>query len=242
MISRLANVDLWSEWDTMPVSVLIPDQGDPMRFYGMPTFIYGGIYWGMLQHLNENPQSMEVELVYSRNGIDWHHLPDRERLISLGEPGSWDSGMVMSADRLIENKDEWWLYYCGYNGYHDSRSRINAIGLLKFRKEGFVSVHAGDDDSYMLTRPMHWPGGELFINANAENGFVQVQVTDLRRNTIKGYSYADCVPFQGSGIRHLVTWKSAKTANLKGKLIRLEFKFRNADLFAFIAGDREEKS
>jgi hypothetical protein len=50
------------------------------------------------------------------------------------------------------------------------------------------------------------------------------------------------VPFQGSGIRHLVTWKSAKTANLKGKLIRLEFKFRNADLFAFIAGDREEKS
>ena len=241
MISRLAGRDLWSEWDTMPTSVLIPDQGDAKRFYGMPTFLYGGVYWGLLQHLDENPQTIEIELVFSRDGLNWERLAGHPKLIPVGKPGSWDCGMVSTADRVIEKGDEWWLYYTGYNGYHDAKERQGAIGLLKFRKEGFISLRAGENESYVLTRPLRWPGGHLVINASAREGFVKVRVTDQRRNTIEGLDYSNCTPFRGDQVRYQVSWRDGDIADQAGSIIRLEFKFRKADLFAFVAQGTEKK-
>jgi hypothetical protein len=219
----------------MPTSVLIPDRGDGMRFYGMPTFRYGGVYWGMLLHLNENPQSVEVELAFSRNGIDWRRLPGHPRLIPIGKPGSWDSGMVFSGDRVIERDNQWWLYYAGHNGYHDATDRHACIGLLRFRKEGFVSIRAGNDESYVLTRPIRWPGGDLVINADATDGSVRVRVCDHGRKTIEGFGHEDCEPFHGDSVRHVVRWKAGGMNRLAGQIVRLELKFQNADLFAFLA-------
>ena len=235
MIARLAGRDWWSVWNAIPTTVLIPDQGDAMRFYGMPTFRYGGIYWGLLYHFDEDPQTIEVELVFSRNGLDWHRLPGRPRLIPVGAPGTWDGGLVYAGDRMIERGDEWWLYYNGFKGYHDHEGNSTSIGVVRLRKEGFVSIRAGATQSYVVTRPLRWPGGRLLINAAAESGSVQVRVTDLRRNTIQGFEHADCDAFRGNAVRHRVGWKRADVADLAGKVIRLEFRFRNADLFSFVA-------
>jgi hypothetical protein len=235
MVSRVSGTDLWSEWDTMPTSVLIPDLGDAKRFYGMPTFRYGGIYWGFLQHFDENPQTIEIELAFSRDGLDWKRLPGRPKILAVGEPGSWDGGMVSTGDRVIEVGDEWWVYYVGNNGYHDAKDRQSQIGLLKFRKEGFVSLSAGDIDSYVLTRPIRWPGGHLEINSNSKDGFLRVRITDQRRNTIEGFNYDQCISFTGDNIRHRVAWEEGDISRLEGSIIRLEFKFRNSDLFAFVA-------
>ena len=236
-ISRLAGPDLWSRWDRMPTAVLIPDHGDAKRFYSMSTFRYGEVYWGLLHQFDEDPQTLQVELVFSRDGIDWKRLPGRPLLIPVGEPGTWDAGMIMAADRLIECDDEWWIYYSGADHYHNATPTPRAIGLAKVRKEGFVSLRAGGEESYVLTRPFHWPGGRLFINAAAPNGSVRVRVTDLRRQLIAGFDYVDCEPFNGDAVRHPVTWSGADIAALEGELIRLEFKFDNADLFAFVATD-----
>lgn len=238
-ISRLAGSDLWAQWDTMPTAVLIPDQGDATRFYRMSTFYYGGIYWGFLEQFDEDPQSIEVELIFSRNGLDWQRLPGRPRIIPVGKPGTWDSGMVFPGDRVIEKDDQWWLYYSGHNGYHDQTDRHGSIGVLKFRKEGFVSIRAGATESYVVTRPLRWPGGQLQINACATGGSVEVRVTDLRRQTVDGFGYADGHPFAGDQVRHLISWRAANMADFKGRVIRLEFKLTNADLYALIASDQE---
>jgi hypothetical protein len=79
------------------------------------------------------------------------------------------------------------------------------------------------------------PGGELVINADTSNGYVKVAVTDVRRRLYEGFTYEDCVPFSGDAIRHTVEWKGARMDSLKGKLVRLEFAFKHADLFAFVA-------
>jgi len=147
--------------------------------------------------------------------------------------------MVFTADRVLERGDEWWLYYSGHNGYHDAQDRQAAIGLARFRKEGFVSLRAGAEESYVVTRPIRWPGGQLAINAQAEDGLVQVRVTDQRRNTIEGFDHTACEPFRGDNVRHPVSWRGADIADLEGHFIRLEFRFRNADLFAFIATDQD---
>jgi len=237
MITRLASPELWALWDSLPDTVLIPDGDDAGKFYGMPTFRYGGVYWGLLQQVGEAPQTLEVELVWSRDGLHWERAPGRPTLIPLGEEGAWDDGMVLAADRVIERNDEWWLYYTGYDGYHGDTEAEAKTGLIKFRKEGFVSIQSDThgQESYVITRPILWPGGELVINADAWRGYVKVAVTDLRRKLYEGFTYDDSVPFSGDAVRHTMKWKNAHMDTLKGKLVRLEFALKHADLFAFLA-------
>jgi len=241
MITRLASPELWSLWDGMADTVLIPDGDDAGRFYSMPTFLYGGVYWGMLAQFAESPQTIEVELVWSRDGFNWERAPGRPMFIPVGEPGAWDDGMVFAADRVIERGDEWWLYYTGHNGYHDEQGRSGSVGLVKLRKEGFVSIRADErgQESYLVTRPILWPGGDLVINADASKGSVKVAVVDANRMPHEGLGCEDCVPFEGDAVRHRVQWKNAGIASLKGEIVRLEFAFRRADLFAFLAADEE---
>jgi len=244
MITRLASPELWTLWDSLPDTVLIPDGDDAGRFYGMPTFRYGGVYFGMLQQFGEDPQTLEVELVWSRDGFHWERAPGRPMLIPVGQDGAWDDGMVSAADRVIERGDEWWLYYNGYDGYHDERAE-SKVGLIKFRKEGFVSIQSDPrgQESYVITRPILWPGGELVINADAKSlakgwiskPYVKVAVSDLHRKLYEGFTYNDSVPFNGDAVRHTMKWKNARMNTLKGKLVRLEFALKHADLFAFLA-------
>jgi len=245
MITRLASPELWTLWDSLPDTVLIPDGDDAGKFYGMPTFRYGGVYFGMLEQTHQQPHQIEVELVWSRDGFHWERAPGRPMLIPLGQEGAWDDGMVFAADRVIERNDEWWLYYTGYDGYHDDTEAEGSLGLIKFRKEGFVSIRADarGQESYVITRPILWPGGELVINADAKSlskgwiseGYVKVAVTDLHRKLYEGFTYDESVPFSGDAVRHTMKWKNAQMDALKGKLVRLEFALKHADLFAFLA-------
>lgn len=225
----------------MPTTVLLPDGVDGERFYAMPTIRYGGAYFGFLHHLQQEKMSVEVELVTSRDGFRWDRDPRRNKLIPVGHDTDWDKGMVYAADRVIENGDEWWLYYSGHSDYHVADGGgWGSVGLLRFRKEGFVSVRADQSGrtSFLVTRPFRWPGGDLVINSDARGGSVAVRVTDIRRDPIGKFSYDDCSVFGGDSIRHRIEWKSADMRTLKGQLIRLEFRFVHADLFAFLAADR----
>ena len=56
LVARLSSPDLWSQWDedSVPSTVLLPDATDADRYYGMPVFRYGGVYWGFLYALHED--------------------------------------------------------------------------------------------------------------------------------------------------------------------------------------------
>ena len=240
-MSRLSGKDLWSLWDQLPIPVMIPDGEDDGRFYNMPVFRYGGVYLGFVSQFAVEPQSIDVELVYSRDGFDWHRLPGERRIIPLGPDGAWDDGMVFSADRILEVGDEWWLYYTGHDGFHDSDNREGALGLIKFGKERLVSIQADKTgkESFVITRPILWPGGDLVANCDAEGGSMTVAITDPWREPYEGFEFENCVPLKGDEVRHRVMWKDADMDSLKGKYVRLEFRFQDADLYAFLASTEE---
>jgi hypothetical protein len=234
-VSRVASSDLWTLWDMLPMAVMLPDGEDDSRFYRLPAFRYGGVYWGFLHQYADDPARMEVETVFSRNGIDWTHAPGRRRILKTAAYGAWDGGMIESGETTIEVGDEWWLYYTGYRGYHDDPSNRAAIGLVKFRKEGIVSVRAGEQECTLVTRPLVWPGGSLVVNAAAARGSIRARVTDPVRREIPGFGLQECAAFTGDSVRHEFKWQGAEIARLAGQTVRLEFRFRNADLFAFLA-------
>jgi len=235
-IARMSGKELWSEWKGAPQTILIPDELDLARgfnrFYGMPTAYHAGIYWGFLWPFKLNTD-IWTELAWSRDGVNFERLPARPRLIDLGPDGAWDDGMVFGSADWIEVGDEWWMFYSGWDGPHGVPERNSGIGLVKLRKEGFVSLRGPAGGGVVCTRQIRWPGGKLIVNADAHEGELKVRVSGERRKPLEGYDYADCNTFTGDSVAHEITWKEKTMDSLKGQVIRIEFLLKRADLYAF---------
>lgn len=238
-VSRIASKDLWSLWTGSPQAVLIPDEVDLAngfnRFYGMSARVHAGITFGFVWSFKLN-SDIWTELAWSRDGFDFERLPTRPRFLDLGPAGAWDDGMVFGAADWIEVGDEWWFYYAGWDGPHGIKERDGSIGLAKLRKEGFVSLRGPRGGGAVCTRLIRWPGGDLRVNIDASKGEMKVRVSDEKRNPAAGFDYEDTPAFKGDDVAHTVRWQGKSLEEFKGKVIRLEFQIRDADLYTFRAG------
>ena len=241
-ISFLTNDELWTEWQGSPQALLTPDeidsQGHYNFFYGMPVHHYAGIYWGFLWVFRMN-DPIHTELVTSRDGVHWRRSPKRVPLIPLGEDEAWDDGMTFGGPHWVEVGDEWWFYYAGHDGGHDTAGRKAAVGLATCKKERLIGLHGPQNGGgVVVTRLITWPGGDLFVNATSTGDAPQlsVRVSDAIRDPFEGFDHADCVSFPGDAVRHKVTWKGNKSMTaFEGKVVRLEIYLQNADLFTLVA-------
>lgn len=242
-ISLLESDELWTEWEGSPTTLLIPDEIDAEEdfnfFYGMPMHHYAGIYWGFLWVFRMN-DPIHTELVTSRDSIHWKRAPKRVPLIPRGPEGNWDDGMTFGGPHWIEVGDEWWFYYAGHDGAHESKERTAAIGLATCPKERLVSLRGpAKGGGVVVTRLLQWPGGDLFLNvgpAGEGDSKVTVRVSDAIRDPLEGYDHEDCEPFSGDAVRHRVTWADGRSMkDLEGRVVRLEIFLENADLFTFVA-------
>ena len=245
-IARMASKELWTEWKSQPQVILQADELDAPEaftaFYGITVKLHGDIYWGFLQRFRWNTV-INSELTFSRDGIDFQRLPTRPQLIERGPDGTWEDGLVFVGHQgWVDRGDEWYVYYSGSDGPHNgpkgaplSERRKTAIGLATIRKERFISMRGPEDGGVISTRRILWPGGKLVVNADARPGEMRARITDERRRVIPGFEYKDCVTFNGDSLQHTLTWKGQSTDSLKGKVIRIEFFLKKADLFTFRA-------
>jgi hypothetical protein len=237
-VARLTSKELWTQWHGQPPHVIAPDELDAQSgynfFYGMPVRYFAGIYWGFIQVFRMN-DFMHVELAWSRDGIHFERLPTRPRLLDYGPDGAWDDTMLLACPNWIEVGDQWWVYYCGADGPHESSDKGAHIGLAMFRKEGFVSLRGPHGGGVVCTRQIRWPGGTLRVNADAHRGELRVRVSDELRKPLSGYNYEDFATFAGDSVSHEVTWRGRSLDALKGRVMRLEFFLKDADLFTFCA-------
>lgn len=237
-VARISSRELWARWGGSPQTILIPDELDVTRgfnrFYGMSVRWHAGIYWGFLWPFKLNTDIV-TELAWSRDGWNWHRFPTRPRLLELGPEGAWDDGMVFGSADWIEVGDQWWLFYAGHDGPHETKERTGGLGIAAIRKEGFISMHGPRGGGVVCTRQLKWPGGKLVINADAQAGELKVRVSGDRRKPVPGFDYADCRPFNGDSVHQEVTWVGQSIDTLKGQAIRLEFFLKDADLYTFRA-------
>ena len=216
----------------------------------MSGFLYHNIYIGIAGVLYvTGPGAAEHEIpidgpidaqhVSSRDGFNWDY-PDSDRtpIIPRGESGTFDTGMVMgTAIEPIITDDEILWYYTGTEHTHGAmmKDRHKAIGLAKWRLDGFVSLDADAEGGVVETVPMRIPNGGLEINADASAGQIGVEVLTADGQVQPGFSIDDCVLLTGDNIRHSVQWKSATLADAEQPL-RLRFVLNDAKLYAFRVG------
>ncbi len=218
---------IWSE----PVGVLAPDEedrrryGDRVQFYDLSVRLYEGIYVGYLWVWPIEPDWMQIELVTSRDGLHWKRVADRELFIRTGPKGTFDSHLIMGvsigADPVVVG-DEIWIYYSGWDGGHAAWKRNAAIGVVRLRSDGWLSLDADESGGSVVTKPFVCPGGSLFLNADADadrEGRVEVEILSATGSVVSGYAASEAIALRGDSIRHQVRWRGRDDVDrLKGRM------------------------
>jgi hypothetical protein len=224
----------WSE----PQLVLECDAADGpgTQIYGAGIDIYEGVYVAMIWIYREGGDGkIDTQLATSRDGIDWSRVGERATWLKLGDDDDWEGGMVRSVERIIRRGDQLYIYYCGVHGAHTGpkikkvvRKHPVQIGLLIQRRDGFVSLDAGEEPGAILTKPFKLPGSRLLVNVNAPRGELHVEMVKEDGNFV-----ARSEPLTGDLPREPVRWAKGDIADFRGQTVSLQFTLRNGELYSY---------
>lgn len=164
-------------------------------------------------------------------------MGDRSSFIPVSEigRGAVDTGQLL-ATQPIRMGDELWFYYSGINHrFTQKEAYRGGIHLARLRRDGFVSLRGDDRGGFVETREVRFDGRRLFLNADAEEGEIRVEVLERRgRTVLEGWSREQSQPWTGDQLRVEVRWQGQSTLEpLRGQTLRLRFHLRNADLYSF---------
>lgn len=197
------------------------------------------------------PKVTQLTLGYSRDGFHWHR-PDRRPFLGVnreGGPGQLDFGYIRPAGRgcLIVG-DQLHFYYSSASGVAPDGSRGiyhgRTVSLATLRRDGFASLEPVSGAGQLLTRPLRFSGGHLFVNCDARGGELRVDVVQSNGQTVPGFTQFDCQPVHSDSTRTEVRWRDGRDlAALAGQPIRFRFHLRNGKLFSFwVAAERSGAS
>ncbi len=172
----------------------------------------------------------DVVFMTSRGGDAY----DRTFMESFIRPGlereSWTSRGNCPAYGVVQTgPDEVSLYLQTHYmlpSYHVRRYSL--------RLDGFASVNAPFTGGEVLTKPLTFRGGRLVINFSTSSiGHVRIELQDEAGRPLPGFALADADEIVGDATRRTVTWKgSPDVSALAGKVVRLRFVLKDADLYS----------
>lgn len=247
----------WSE----PILVVNTDDEDNLdeSFYGMIQWKIGTIHLAFAGILHHVDNTIDVHLLVSRDGLRWKRTNKRQPFLTPRGEGYWDGYMRSISSPPIEVGDEMWLYagasacthdlwMCCNEGFvhpeHKDSEKIHlSLGLLKMRKDGFVSIDANAyREGTVVTRALVSLGTKLIINGRCRTGgSIRVEVADRYDEIIEPCTKDNCDPFSGDSVNHVITWRGSPeipAANEERRVWRkLRFFLRNAELFSFRFAD-----
>jgi hypothetical protein len=224
--------------------------------YNMGVFRYEGLYIGMpaMYHAvgpvpnYPNTDGFHlIQLVCSRDLKDWQRLGDRRTFIgpSRIDSGAYDLTQILPPSAPVVRDDELWFYYTGLkwrstfkyigkypNGEHElipGRDRDGgAICLAVLRRDGFISLDAGEGEGSITTQPFKLTGTKLHVNVDASDGELYAAVLDDQDEVL-----ALSASVTGDQPRSQLSWPSRDLADFKGQTVRIRFTARNARFFSY---------
>lgn len=206
----------------------------------------GATYVGYMSvlHLRE-PQTIDVHLVTSRDGLTFTRVRRGEPFIAAGPPGSYDC-MAMGCSQpapLVVN-DTVYYYYAACNFHHNLSTAATSpaefscgAALATFKRDRYASLETGEDSdgaSRVVTRPMSVDHPRLFVNAATwMDGEIVAEALTSDWRPIAGFTRAEAAPIRGDALDHPVRWKDhGDLSRLLGSEVRFKFYMRRARIYA----------
>lgn len=215
----------------------------PSQLYNLDCVAYESVLLGCFSiwrgHPNDGrPKINEVCVGFSRDGFHWSR-PDRRAFAGVSETSTdWNWGNVQSAGGccLIVG-DRLYFYVTAANRTERQwATGLDATytGLATLRRDGFVSLDAGEKRGTVTTRPVKFSGKHLFVNVAAPRGELRAEVLDEAGKIIAPFTAANCRPVRGDSTLQAITWQgAADLSKLAGKPVRFRFHLRQGQLYAF---------
>jgi len=182
-------------------------------------------YLAFVWRYEKDDQHRQVDLGVSRDGIHWKFYADDAWYLTPGD----DAQEVLSLYGLIRRGNEIWQYF-DYGGAH-GRGQKRIYARLTQRMDGFVSLDAGNQQGFAVTRPLVFNGSKLLLNVNAK-GSVKVAIADRNAKPIPGFDFDDCLPIKGDSLNSIVSFTGGSLKRLSGKVVRVKFELQDAKLYA----------
>ncbi|HHT27448.1 MAG TPA: glycosyl hydrolase family 32 [Firmicutes bacterium] len=241
-----------------------PEIGDTPQLYNLDAVAYESLMLGMFQiHKGPRnsicmqkgaPKTTELYIAFSRDGFHWHRPPRKAFIGPVKDPESWERGYIQSVGALCLVVDDQLRFY--YAGAHGDKNLISdskwtsgtyanvCTGMATLRRDGFCSMDAGTQGGVLTTQPVEFSGRHLFVNVDAPEGTLKVEVLDESGTVIAPYGKENCHPVTADSTKQQVVWQgAADLAPLAGKIVRFRFHLRNAKLYSFwVSRDATGKS
>ena len=242
-----------------------------VQIYNMGVFHYEGLYIGMpsmyhltgkvpkdwpgFDNMHLSPEILKlvrkhgdytgfyhIQLVCSRDLVNWNRLGDREPFIEASPlgAGAYDVQSIIGPSAPVIRGNELWFYYTGIKnyafigsgsdfGYDDYAPDAGAVCLAVLRRDGFISLDAGRQEGFLTTKPFSLGGDTLFVNvAVHQDGRLLAEVLDKN-----GQAAATSVPIKRGQAPIEVNWEHGDITNLIGQVVSLRFTLRNASLYSY---------
>jgi hypothetical protein len=218
-----------------------PEEGKGVQTYCMPSFPYADCYLGWVMMYNARKgRTVDCELVWSPDSIRWQRVFPGRPFLPRGPQGSYDSACIYAqAGPPVIRDGKLLFYYGGSNAVHAGWKRNCLPCLARLRVDGFASYEPaeGVKKAFVVTRPLRCTGEELHVNTQAVGGAVRVRVLDA-----EGFGLEDCQAVSGDTLDGVVRWRGGKgLAQLKGRVVKLQFELRDARLYAFSGPERSDQ-
>ncbi len=173
----------------------------------------------------------DAVLVTSRGGTQYR----RQFMEAFLRPGlgfeNWVSRSNYPALNLVQTGPAAMSFYVNRN-YGQPTAYLRRYEL---RLDGLASARAGYGGGELLTRPFTFDGTRLELNySTSAPGSVRVEIQDDSRRPLPGYTAEEGRELIGDEIERVYTWKGGESvASLRGRVVRLRFLLKDADLFAY---------
>jgi hypothetical protein len=226
--------------------VLRADKQDPptANIQFMHVIQHGGYYIGFIT-MHDEAGHFRTQLTWSGDGLKWNR-PWREPWLDIGTGDDFDRGMVTGPVDPIFWEKEMWFPYGGFPIRHDTQETdwISAIGIATLRVDGFAAWEAGAESGELVTQPFRCNGDRLFVNAEAQDGSLRVEVLDENGNPLEGFEAGPAtssrrIPWRKKTTDGFDGRRRPISERVQGKQIQLRFTLQNARLYAFRVADEK---
>ena len=116
----------------------------------------------------------------------------------------------------------------------------NNLDLTNNLRQICASIDALYPPGSMTTKLLTFQGRRMVINADAEKGYILVELTDHEGRPIPGYTKQECVQFRKDDVCSEVQWKGSNSleggnslASLRGEAVHITFYMQTARLYSF---------
>ena len=197
-------------------------------------FPYEGYYLALYQDQHD-PEHMPIELAVSRDAETFCHVKPGQKVIPLGEPGTWDGQCILASTPLILD-DEIRIYYGGtttvpasaeYLAQYGHMNVVVLPGLATLRRDGFTAVHLADGHREGCIETVPFLLGDdvarLCLNVACGDGAsVRAEIVDTTTGQpLPGYEADVCDPIAEDAIHRVVSWAGTSALPRPSRPVRL---------------------